>query len=675
MSTLSLPGLTLTLPDGSTKSVDLGDLVASSHTDAGALASLALKGASAAGTQVPGWSVDSAQGSRSGDHTVPVNAAGVGGSVGLASYLVSSTKDTAQAKLAALTGTLGVGPLGTNASLGDHGLQTVTDTQHSLSSLGLSTDGLKVGLGDLLPADVLKALPLGTLTDLLSKLGIPLPAGVSSVLTQLTQISSVLDQAKSKLADLQAARNDLAGLLSSNSALAAAQQAVTDAQAAVTAAQQQLADATAQQQSAAAAVAPLQDAVNQAQAAYDSAAAAVASLQNQISLLDPVTQLLQIQQLQTQLATAQAQATTAQSALTAAQQALAPAQAVLDSANATLAAAQASLTQATSDLTAKQDSLNTLLTQTADPVITAAKQLVSDLTTTVNNLLTKVTGLINGLPDLTNLTATLTGLLKDAPLISVGKLSLGATSTADSTGGHGSVDCTAGSLTVLGKTVPAPTCADLTKAFAQVTGTVNGVLAALPTSGTPHITLDGLAQKVTQQPDGVTSAITPLHLAIPSISLADVTSDLVTTLTTTVQSVTSAAGATPLAVLPAGLMSAHALPVDVSTALSSLTQKLSVLPTGDALSGLRTLGLDLSFLGLSAASVYHPAAKAPTTTTPQAQPPASSTPTSSSTAGTPEASTLPYTGSDTMVLVAMALVLVMAGVHLEMLGRRRPTAG
>jgi LPXTG-motif cell wall-anchored protein len=136
-------------------------------------------------------------------------------------------------------------------------------------------------------------------------------------------------------------------------------------------------------------------------------------------------------------------------------------------------------------------------------------------------------------------------------------------------------------------------------------------------------------------------------------------------------------------------------------ALGTLSVEVGSLPTGAALANLRTLGVDLTMGGLSTSVLHYRDLPATSPTTPGSTLPGgasvgSSTPGSSmpgssmpgSTSGSPASSTtaspaapatavpqtshgLPFTGADTMTDLALAAVLMLAGGHLVLLGRRR----
>src|SRR5947209_202554 len=294
---LTLPHVTVVDPSGVSHTVNLGTISAAASTAGAALARIGLTGAQVAGTALPDWNVDNTSPTPSGDHNVPVTSSLINGGIDLAGYGVSASATDAASTLSALTGGLTAGPLNSQLDLGQHGITSTVSPTTSISELSLSSVGGAIRLGDVLPADVLNALPLSELVTLVQSLGLTVPSSVTSAITQLTDLNTTLGHLTSTATDLSAARSQLATLLAAVPSTQAAQQAVTDAQTQLTsalnslsAAQQQLAqdqatlDALQQQKAAAdAAVTTAQAAVNSAQAQVASLTALVAG--NPLSLL------------------------------------------------------------------------------------------------------------------------------------------------------------------------------------------------------------------------------------------------------------------------------------------------------------------------------------------------------------------------------------------------------
>jgi hypothetical protein len=320
---------------------------------------------------------------------------------------------------------------------------------------------------------------------------------------------------------------------------------------------------------------------------------------------------------------------------------------------------------------------------------------------------------VQSLPNLHALLTQLLDLVTAAPLVDLGKVSMSLSSIANQNGGSSTVACGATGITVVGSVLPAGTCDQVHAAFAGAVSTLHNALAALPgAAAVPTPSLDGLtttssgapaaAMDVTSQ---AAAAITPLHLTLPSVSLTAVTDSLVTSIDAAVAQLNTLL---PTLSLP-GATSA------LTGALGALGVDVSSLPTGSALAGLRTLGVDLATAGLSTSVLHNrelasvppsvtppgtttpgtttpgtttpgtttpgtttpgtttPGTTTPGTTTPGATTPTTTTPGTTTPRTTRTAHGLPFTGSETSVDAALAMLAMLAGVHLTMLGRRRRT--
>lgn len=120
---------------------------------------------------------------------------------GLGSLTVGNMKadvvdGVASSVIEALNGSLG-GVLGLGISLPEAGAVATANKVQTLAQDGVHVDGLEVNLGDLLPADLLGALDLGSLLGLLGDLGLTdlqLRTVVSQLETTLTELDSTTDQ-------------------------------------------------------------------------------------------------------------------------------------------------------------------------------------------------------------------------------------------------------------------------------------------------------------------------------------------------------------------------------------------------------------------------------------------------------------------------------------------------
>jgi hypothetical protein len=584
---IQFPRIAITDAAGVVHTIDLGALTAQALTDTDLVASLG----------VGAWSVDSSGGPQSGDHDLA--------DVHLVGYDVNAVGDTAHSSLDALTATAATSPLAVQVDLGQHGVDATVDSATSSSTINLTVSGLTIGMGDLLPADALDALPLSGLIDLVSGLGLTLPAGASGVVSQLGSLTDELSDVSDAANDLQAAQTTLAGLLASIPSTTAAQQQLTDAQTQLTndlasllIAQQQLGIDTTTAQTL--------------QTQLDAANADVADLTTQVNDLTALLATLigdPLKALQAAQVTAQLQA--AQAALTAAQATATQLQQDVDQANATVAADQQVVTTLTQQVsadqaavTAAQDALDLLADQVAlgNQAVADAQAVVDQLTTTLTDLIDGLTTDLGGLPDLTALRTQLVAALTAAPLLDVGTLGATLSSTAADGSGAGAVTCTVTGASVLGQPIPVGPCSDLVSSFAAITSTVAGALAQLPLAQSLTPALGGLAASdagSTPAPNDVdttgSAALTPLHLNVPAGTLAALTDPAVAALT-------GALTPTQQALAGLGLPS---LTAALTGSLGTLGSALAAMPSGSALAGLHTIGVDVTLVGLSTSALHH----------------------------------------------------------------------
>lgn len=587
ITTIQLPRISVTDASGTVHTVDLGALTAQALTDSDVAATLA----------VLGWSKDTQNGPQSGDADL--------GDVHLIGYDVNAAGTAAHSSLDSLTATAATSPLAVHVDLGQHGVDATVGSATSSSTINLTVTGLTVGMGDLLPTDVLDALPLSGLIDLVAGLGLTLPAGANGVASQLSTLTGELTDISDAADDLETAQTTLAGLLAGTPSTAAAQQTLTDAQtqlaidlAALLSAQQQLGIDTTTAQG-------LQTQVDIATADVTALTAQVNALSAQLASLlgDPLQAVLaaqvaaQLQDAQDQLAAAQATATQLQQQL--------------DQANATVTADQQLVTtltqQVSSDqaaVTAAQNALDVLAAQVAlaDQAVADAQAAVDQLTTTLTDLVDAFTTDLAGLPDLTALRTQLVTTLTAAPLIDVGTLGATLSSTASDGSGAGSVTCTVTGASVLGQPIPVGPCSGLVSSFASITSAVAGALSQLPLASALTPSLGGLAASnagsvpAPTDVDTTSSAdLSPLHLGLPSATLAALTDPAVAALT-------SALTPTQQALAGLGL---PGLTAALTGSLGTLGTMAAAMPTGSALAGLHTVGVDVTLVGLSTSALHH----------------------------------------------------------------------
>lgn len=639
----------------------------------------------------------SSEGESSKSVEIPIGVAGIGGHLTVADMSAEATADSATALLNALSGTIDVGPLGFDAQIGDNGIMSTVTPDAASSRAGASFGPIELRLGDLLPAEVMGALPLSALLDLVDQLGIALPVDVSDQVQVIRDLISVLEEVETKIRELDAARDDLDELVSDNAAVQAAQDAVDEAQAAVDAAQAQLAQAEAAyaaalsaletaQSDASAAQQQLTDATNQVssmnaqmaqlqehKATLESQLAACSievvcnDLRAQIAAIDT-----QIAATQAQLEGAQADAATAAAAVAATGTILAEAQAAHDAAQDAVDEAQAAVDAAQAELASAQSSLQQAIDQIIDPVVDQALALIEQIQSQIMDLLDTLEGALSNLPDLAALFEDLASLLSDAPLFKVGQIAVQVEATADETSGVANVICGASGIEVLGNSVGGESCDTLAGAFGEIRNAVMDVIESLPIADSlPAITINGLQSTTTgsDAPNaaGVTSAtasLTGLHVGIGSVSLGNIADDIM---------------AEVLAMLDETVASLPATDVPIDSTLQSVIDQvmaqIDALPIGDALNGIETIGMNATVAGLRTMSSYQ--ARAPRQDTPREEPGGNGGPDD----GTPpvaappaERAPLPFTGSSSSLVVALALWLMSAGMVLTFLAQRSQTA-
>ncbi len=622
----------------------LGTLVADATNSDNPVARLLLSGIGVAGQQASDFAVSSADGNQSGNEERSADVAGVGATVGLVDYAVQSGADTATAGLSAL-GAAVTTPIGLGANVAAQQLSTQATPTSSAASTLVTISGLQLGLDDLLPPDVLDALPLSVILDLIDSLGLPLPAGLTGQITDLDSLLTTLQDAVAAAGNLDSLQSQIASLTTSLPAVTSAQSAVDDALAQLAAATAGLTDA----QSAAGAIPSLQSQVTSLTGQINALEALPILLPAQQDLLDSLTS--QLSGVQDQISTLQGAVTAAQAAVTSAQSVLASAQAALDSALAAAGTVSSTLQGLLDQLPAVQDLLDGLLGQ--------------------------LDGLLGGTGGLNpaDLRGGLLGALTGTPLLDLGSIDLRLDTVADGVSSSGAVTCSAEGLTILGQAVPTPACADVGAALDTLTGAIGDALAALPLA-VPLPAIDTGGLETTSSGSGVPDAngvstavaqVSALTLDIAPVELTGVVDGLVSQLDGLISQLDGLVpgldlvGAAPVQLAtvgtaPTGSASALAVPADLESALGTLQGVLDTLPTGSALDGLSTAGISAALGTVNLQSSF---ASAATPVTP-------GSPSGPSTPGAPD---LPRTGTDEFTLFMAALAALAAGAVTMALSR------
>jgi hypothetical protein len=732
-TTLTFPSLDLVLDAAGSTGGALGTLSALADTTGTAYGALALADGRVGQLVQPEQRVDSRDGGARDELGVALPNGPVTGAVQLAGVEVSATATDAVARLSALDGELAA-PLGLSIGLsGSDVVSRVTPTA-SHSGLSLSSPGLSVELSDVLPADVLAALPLSVVLDLTEALDLPAPDELLERLRSVTDVAALLEQLRAAEASLEDLRRQL-GDLTDDPALAAeidaAEQAVADAAAALSSALSELSatqagltnaktDATAAQT----AVVSAETELTAAQTVLATESAELAALEEQLAdaraelaYLESLTvltpeqtlRLLElpgiiadledaVEQAEENVAAATAAAAASAAALADAEAALAAAEAAVAALEESVALDEGAVDAARTLLAAAYDALEALLAQLpSSELIDALRAEISRLVTVVDGVLLQIERLLADLPDVSKLRLDLLAGLADVPLLATGLLVIDLASTATGEGGDASAACTVADVTVLGQPVPGATCEDVARQLSALGGSVGALLAALPVS-TPSVALSGLTprESVVRDADGSWTAVAgiePLRIAVAPLALQDVVDPLVSGLREQVRALLDGSGD--------GLLAAA-----LDDTLNVLLDQLESVPLGDGLAGLSTAGVDVSLLGATSTSTFtsmqaeagdptnatDPAAPtsptAPTGPNDPASPPATgartppAAPVAAPATGTGRltpanvtspprgASTLPRTGSEPAVVAAAALLAMAAGAHALRLGQR-----
>lgn len=487
--------------------------------------------------------VEPARATSNGATSVPGSSSGLPAGLGtITAGALQAIDDGTEvrASVASLEALLGLQALGLGVGAPEPILARV-NPQQSTSLNGVDLSGLTLGLGDILPRELLEQLPLSVLLDLVEGLTGDLPVDIQGLIDQLEAAgvnveaaAAAVDTAQAGVDSLQAQISTQVGTIESQreQAVADAMAGVASATAAVTAAQAQAASAEQQLAAALCGAVPLpecsrlQEAVNQANA----------------------------------------QVVSATNDLNTAQLALAGAVDELD---------DAIVTGLEDDLQRAIDGLQVALGDLTDELL--------DLIDTALEL--DIEGLIEGLLD----------LLDSTEILSVGELRIGVSAVANGTSSNASALCTIDDVAVLGAPLSVSTCDQLDTVLGGVLVAIEDLLGNLPivndaldgvvTVDTPNITVterdarDGAYYVASAKIEG-------LGLTVESLNLIDTVDGVLTELLATVD------GA--LGVLPVDL------PVDVTgqvrSTLDEVRRQLNALPTGALLDSLATPGLDLTLL-------------------------------------------------------------------------------
>ena len=652
---LQLLSLALTdLPGVGDLDGSIGTLTSRAGTVDTRSASLLLEGLRAGDTAVPVWEASSAEGPASGSVDVPIEAPGVTGGVSLVDYLAEADPDVL-AQVSALTGELQAGPLGLAASLGDRGIVSQVTSDAATGVTELSVDGLRLGVGDLLPEGLLDELPLGLLLDLLDELPIDLDADLEAALDLLDELLADLDGIVDLDAERRAVFDQLRGLLGdqpdvidAEQVLADAEELLDDAEAAVDAA---VGDLTGLLDDLAGAEQLLSDAesvVDDAQELVDDTVALIGSLEDELSDVEDDLALLgslsgsallnllgtldatydtdcgilisavscYVDHLEGLIDDLEQELADAADDLASAESDLADAQQVVDGLEADVADAEQVLADAQSLLDDAQDAVadaRDALEQTIRDVATSPEtldllDLLEGLTEQLTDLLDDLTGQLALLPDLAELRDQLAGLIGDTPLLDLGRLAIEVEVRADAAGASSEVACTLADVEVLGLApVPELDCQQLDASLSQVEGILADLLGALPVDLPVAVEIGGLQVSTDTDHDPVdgtsaaTASVSGLRIDVGSVELTDLVDGLTDELAGLVDDVLGIIddlGDLDVGDLPLLSAQAAANPASLSGSLDELAGVVDGLPLGDALAGLRTVGLDLSVAGI-----------------------------------------------------------------------------
>jgi len=562
----------------------LGRLLLEATTVGTPAARLAFEGLGAGGQGAAPLALSSADGDKQGSEGRAAAAAGFSAVIGLVDYAIEAGDDHASARLGALRGSLDT-PLGLAAQLDAQQVASTVTSTGAGSDLRLTISGLELGLGDLLPADVLAELPLSVVLDLVDGLGVTVPADLAAVVADVEVLVPVLEATAAAISDLDEAEAELAAIIAGDPSLAALQDAVDVAELAVADAEQAV--------------------VNAEQAVAD-AELAVAALEAEVASIEQTIADLEAERLD--LTTSPQRLLEIPGEILALQAQLAETQADLEDAGDLLVAAEQLLVEAAANLLQAQQDLEAAVADLVAALEAIAAVLVAEierLQQIVDDLLAELAELLTGL-DLVGLRLDLLDLLLGTPLLDLGAMTLHLSTEAGPISSLGEAACTVGETRVLGMVVPTPDCAAIGAALAQVSDAIATALAALPitvplpavTASGPSLVSSGAGGLDAAGSTTATATFSPLRVGVASVDLTGMVDGLVTEVEALVGELIGDTESLAAAQLMA---SAVTLSPEVDALLAELAASLEALPVGDTLDGLSTNGLDatLATVGLS----------------------------------------------------------------------------
>lgn len=631
--TITPAALGVDLPVGTDVDAALARLSLEATNVGGGVATLVLEGLTLNDQSVAPLAVSSVDGDKEGDEGQELSVAGFSALVGLVDYAVTAGDGTARSGVGALSAAVET-PIGLDLGLDAQEVASSVTKTGTASEVVLNVSGLELGLGDLLPADLLAGLPLGVVLELIEGLDIAVPGDLAELIAAVEALVPTLEDTIAAIGDLEAAEDELTALIADSPTLAALQDAVDDAAAAVVTATTNVATAT--------------QAVVDAQAAVDALEASIAALEAEAETLDPLDPLDAARLLEIA------------ADLLVLEDDLADAEATLLAAQDDLAAAEAALAQAEQDLADAEAALLAGIEDVAAALVAEIERLQA----IVDDLLAQLTDLLVGL-DLLDLRLDLVDLLLDTPVLDLGAMVLDLRTEADGTSSLGTATCTVGETRVLGAVVPVPDCAALDGALTSVTDALATVLDVLPlsvpvptvTASGPTVTSSGAGTVDELGRTAASAEVSPLRLDVPSVALTSVVDDLVADLEALVAELLSEVDL----LANTGYSAADVtLPASLDALVAELLASLDALPLGDALDGLRTLGVGASAgtVALSSGFTAQQGAE------PDDGDPGDGTGGPGDTSGGPASTpsgTLPRTGLDLGTALAAAVAALAAG--------------
>ena len=519
-----------------------------------------------------------------GGRTVDLGAA----SVTAGELVATAGGDAASASIDALSADVAAILTDVRVALPASGAFSTVNAGSAMASNGAVLEGLSLGVGDLLPAELLAQLPLDVVLDLVDALPLDLGAvDVAGLLQQLRDLADAVDAVGQAQGAVDAAQDGVDGLAAQ---LRAADNALAAGRAAVDGARAQVGTARA-------ALTTLTDQRTTLQAQQDAARSALpatlptSSVCNLVPSTAGCSGLQQISQLDGQIAALQPQ-------IDAATQAVDAAVAQLDAAEDAIP----SLSEAV---------------RRAQAAIDRAQATLDDLVATLNDLLDRLLDLVRDLQgiDLAALLEQALDGLAGQELIGVDRISVGVTSIADDNSSQASALCSVEGVRLLGTTTDAISCDDLQRTLGDADAAITDLLAALPLDAalpSDLVTVSGLT--VTESPRDAragsyttaASEISALAIEVAPLDLAQVADGTLGELSSTVDALLAQVAAVP--------------GVDLGTvrgALTDLVEQVDALPTGDLLGQLSVPGFAFKALGIRSGANHRAAAQsAPTTPTP-----------------------------------------------------------